>query len=333
MVTAQTTQVSLADLSRCGDRPWLLEEEQNVDPNARKTNASIAEQVDRALWNNDVLRSTDYGQIHVDVKDHIVFLSGHVISTTNQQRAKEAARQIPGVLGVKSYLVADDQLVRVVAGALGKIEHVYGVKFFTGVQNGVVGLHGEVGSATVRNLAEKYAADIPGVRGVINSVQAPGFDSGAEDQRFFQPVIGEQIYFRDGLSGKVQSVIIHPNNRRVVAMVVRGRYSNTQRDPRFLTYGDYQTPERLVVILMSAIRYLTKNSGFLHIASTEVAKYRDFDPASFTAPREDWTPPYPYCVEDVLFPVEAVDQMNDAESELAGPSGLSLWSQPAIIQS
>src|SRR3972149_10315302 len=66
---------------------------------------------------------------------------------------------------------------------------------------------------------------IPGVRGVINSVRAPGVDLEAEDQRFLQPVIGEQIYFRDGLLGIVQRVIINPNNRRVVAMVVRGRYS------------------------------------------------------------------------------------------------------------
>jgi hypothetical protein len=30
----------------------------------------------------------------------------------------------------------------------------------------------------------------------------------------------------------------------------------------------------------------------------------DFDPASFIAPSTDWTPPYPYCPDDVLFLVE-----------------------------
>jgi len=47
-----------------------------------------------------------------------------------------------------------------------------------------------------------------------------------EDQRFLQPVIREQIYFRDGLLGMVERVINNPNNCRVVALVVRGQYSN-----------------------------------------------------------------------------------------------------------
>ncbi len=304
MVAVQTTQASLAEFSRCDDQPLLSVEEQNVHPVADKADASIAEKVDRALWNNGVLRSTDYREIDVDVKAGVVFLSGHVISASNQQQAEDAVRTIPGVLDVKSYLVPDDNIMREVAGALGKIEHVYGVKFFTGVQYGVVGLHGEVGSATVRSLAEKYAANIPGVRGVINSVRAPGVDLEAEEQRFLQPSIGEQIYFRDGPSGKVQRVIINPNNRRVVAMVVRGRFSNPQQDPGFLAYGEDQLPERLITIPMSAILFLTKSSGFHQIDTTEAAKYSDFDPSFFTAPREDWTPPYPYCPDDVLFPRE-----------------------------
>jgi hypothetical protein len=206
----------------------------------------------------------------------------------------------------------------------------YGVKFFTGAQNGVIGLHGEVDSAAMRSLVEKYAANNPGVRGVINNVRAPGVDLQEEDQRFLQPSIGEQIYFRDGLSGRVHKVVINPNNRRVVAMVVRGRYSNSQRDPRFLTYGEDQTPERLIAIPMSAIRYLTKSSGFLTIDSAEAAKYGDFDPSCFTAPPEGWTPPYPYCPDDVLFPAESVEDKNQMESEPAILPALFLWIQPAI---
>jgi len=155
-------QASLAEFSRCNDQSLLSVEEQNVHHLADKVDASIAEKVDRALWNNGVLRSTDYREIDVDVKDGVVFLSGHVISASNQQRAEDAVRTIPGVLDVKSYLVPDDNIMREVAGALGRIERLYGVKFFTGVQYGVVGLHGEVGSATVRSLAEKYAANFPG---------------------------------------------------------------------------------------------------------------------------------------------------------------------------
>ncbi len=287
-----------------------------------RVDASIAEKVDRALWKNGMLRSTDYGEIDVSVKDSIVFLRGHVISTSNQQLAEDAARTIPGVLGVKSYLVPDDKIIREVAGALGKIEHVYGVKFFTGARNGIVMLNGEVSSTNVRSLAEKCAANIPGVRGVINNVRAAGVDLKAEDQRFLQPSIGEQINFRNNVSGKVERVIINPNNRRVVAMVVRGRYSNSQKDPRFLAYGEDQTPERLVVIPISAMRYLTKSAGFLKIDSAEAARYSDFDPSRFIAPRGDCTPPYPYCPDEVLFPVESVEEMNQTESELASMPSL-----------
>jgi hypothetical protein len=54
---------------------------------------------------------------------------------------------------------------------------------------------------------------------------------------------------------------------------------------------------------METIRYLTKVSGFLQIDSHERSRYQDFDPAYFFAPGPGWIPPYPYCPQDVLFPV------------------------------
>jgi osmotically-inducible protein OsmY len=330
MLEAQTTQTSLAEFSRCDDPSWLPVEEQKVQDKKDNADKSVAEKVDRAFRNNGMLRSTDYREIDVVVKAGIVFLSGHVISTSNQQIAEAAARSIPGVLGVKSYLVSDDKIIREVAGALGKIEHVYGVKFFTGARNGVVVLNGDVSSINVRSLAEKCAANIPGVRGVINNVRAPGVDLKADDQRFLQPSIGEQIYFRNDVCGKVERVIINPNNRRVVAMVVRGRYSNLQQDPNFLAYGEDPTPERLVIIPISTMRYLTKSAGFLKIDSAEAARYSDYDPYRFIAPRDDWTPPYPYCPNEVLFPVESVEEMNQTESEPVIIPAIFPWIQPAI---
>lgn len=35
--------------------------------------------------------------------------------------------------------------------------------------------------------------------------------------------------------------------------------------------------------------------------------YSDFDLSGFIAPDKAWTPPYPYCPDDVLFPVESVE--------------------------
>jgi osmotically-inducible protein OsmY len=331
MLAAQTTHESLAEFSRCDTQSWLTVEEDKIHLKTDNADAFIAEKVDRALWNNSVLRSTDYKGIDVAVKNGIVFLIGHVISTTNQQRAEAAARMIPGVLGVKSYLVSDDKITREVAGALGEIEHIYGVKFFTGVRNGVVLLNGEVSNTYVRSLAEKCSANIPGVRGVINSVRAPGVDLKAEDQRFLQPMIEEQIYFRDGLLGTVQRVVINPNNRRVVSMIVQREISNPPSVLGSLMSGKTLPPERLVIIPMNIIRYMTKSSGFLHIHSAETARCKIFDPALFIAPEKAWTPPYPYCPDDVLFPVESVEDMSQTEHVIS-PT-LLLGSLPVSISS
>lgn len=322
MVATQTNLADLTKFSRCDDRSSLPVEEQHLLRKPDRTDAAIAEKVDGALWN--------YGKIDVAVKNGIVFLSGHVITTTIQHRAEEAARTIAGVLGVESDLVSDNKLTLEVAGALGKIEHTYGVKFFTGVQNGLVVINGEVSSAEVRDLAEKCAAGIPGVRGVINAVKAPGVDLQVDDQRFLQPSVGELIFFRDGLCGTVQKVIMNPNNRRVMAMIVRGRYPNSPQDSKSLMYGEPPVSERQVAIPVSAIRHLTVSSGFLHINSVEAASYSDFDPACFSAPGEAWTPPYPYCPDDILFPAEAVGEMGKMEGDQAFIPALFPQTLPSI---
>ena len=40
----------------------------------------------------------------------------------------------------------------------------------------------------------------------------------------------------------------------------------------------------------------------------------DFDPADFFTPTKDWKAPYPYCPDDVLFPIE----QQDAENRILG---------------
>jgi hypothetical protein len=187
---------------------------------------------------------------------------------------------------------------------LGNLEHTYGCKFFTGASHGVISLNGIVSDENVKLLAEKSVASNPNVRGVINHVSVSGTESELTDQPFLQPTIGEIIYFLDGISGVVKQVIINPNNRRVVAMTVWGQFADRRQEPKSLNSAEAQSPERLVVLSMELVRYLTKVSGFLYINSNERERYTDFDSASFRAPNVDWTPPYPYCPDNVLFPVE-----------------------------
>ena len=55
------------------------------------------------------------------------------------------------------------------------------------------------------------------------------------------------------------------------------------------------------------VLYLKGVSGFLYTQSSDRPRYLDFDPGIFVAPAPDWQPPYPYCSEDVLFPIEYLD--------------------------
>jgi hypothetical protein len=115
----------------------------------------------------------------------------------------------------------------------------------------------------------------------------------AQDHRFLQPSIGSEISFRDGPIGIVQQVVINPDNRLVIALTVKGNKDSS-----------YQLPGEQLVIPISAVDHLTNNSGFLSIRSTDDTKYQKFEAANYITPGDDWVPPYPYCPNDVLFPVE-----------------------------
>lgn len=265
------------------------------------TDAALTREVDRALWDDEVLRVTDYHEIDVQVIEGVVTLSGHIMGMMNQDRIVNAIRKVKGILGLRIHLVADDKLMLKVSLALSPIEHVEGNHIFAKVQNGVVVLSGKVISIDVRTLAEQSVSSIPWVRGVINTIAAPGINLDAEDQRFFQPAIGEEIFFRDSLYGIVKQVVINENNRRVVDMIIQGKFPDMQWNYSTMSDGDTQAADRLAVIPVDVIRYLTSSSGFLTIDSTDTTRYKDFDPASFVDPSADWVPPYPYHTENVRF--------------------------------
>lgn len=296
MFPLKTPIIKPEEYSRCEER------RQNKKPEAiQKTDLVIKQLVYHALWADDVLRSLDYLEIDVHVKNGIVHLSGHIASTNNQARVYRAIQTVPGVLDIKNKLVLDDTLTMEVASSLGMLEHAYHCKFFTGASHGVISLNGTVMNQRVKLLAAKHVAAHPSVRGVINKIHAAGAETGSNDQVFLQPTLGENIYFLDGISGVVKQVIIDPNNRLVVAMTLLGRFTGQPNR------GEGRPAEQLIVLRMSAVRYLTRDSGFLYIRSDQKDHYADFDPAGFVVPNKEWIPPYPYCTEDVLFPVASRD--------------------------
>jgi osmotically-inducible protein OsmY len=332
MFPAQISVINPDDFSRCDER-----RQQATDPGKslspiQKTDAALKESIYHAFWKDDVLRAIEYDEIDVHVKNGVVHLSGHIVSTTSQSRIINAIRAIPGVLGIQDNFVLDDKLIRQVAASLGNLEHTYGCKFFTGASHGVVSMGGIVRDHTVKLLAEKQAASNPNVRGVINDVRVAGVEAGLKDQPFLQPTIGETIYFLNGISGIVKQVIIDPNSRRVIAMTIRGNFTDQHYEINLLTDGKTPPPEHLIVVPMNEVRYLTKVSGFLHINSDERNRYTDFNSASFGAPNVAWVPPYPYCTDDVLFPIEPRDLENVSQQVFQSPFTVAskeqlLWEQ------
>jgi osmotically-inducible protein OsmY len=303
MYKEQVLPTNLDELSRCEERMQMTDYGKSLSP-TQKTDAAIHENITNALWKDDVLRALDYYEIDVHVKNGIVYLNGHIVSSASQSRIKNAIRAIPGILEIKNNLVLDDKLMLEVAASLGNLEHTYGCKFFTGVSHGVVMLHGEVSNMDVRTSAEQCAASHPQVRGVINNICIPGVGLGIQDHHLVQPPIGKKIYFRDGVSGIAKQVVIDPDNRRVVAITIQGTFDESRRNLTYSNLSSGQLAEQLLVIPMRVMGHITKNSGFLTIQSTDSANYQEFDASLFSAPNIDWLPPYPYCPEEVLFPVE-----------------------------
>ena len=271
-------------------------------PNDR-TDANLTEDADHALWADRVLRDTDYHQIDVHVNDGVIVLSGHVGNSMSQWRAEKAVEELPGVYGVRNYLISDDALIFEVEKALAPLNYPQRSGLFAKVENGVVVLFGEVSSTEVRNQAEQYIANLPWVRAVLNDIRVTGTAQEGGYQRFLQPLIGKELYFHGGPSVTIRQVVINPHNRCVIGMVVLGQFSEQQRGWNQAAGSEKSAPERLVVIPAHAILHLTSSAGFLQIRTTDTDQYQDFDPTAYQSLPEDWLPPYPYCPDEVLFPL------------------------------
>jgi osmotically-inducible protein OsmY len=303
MFPAQVTKLNSDKFSRCEEPASKTHPGKRFSPD-QETDSAIRESIQHAFWKDDVLRAIEYNEIAVHVKSGIVYLHGHIVSTTSQNRIENAIRAIPGILGIQNNLIRDDKLTHEVATSLASLEHTYGCKFFTGAAHGVVSLNGIVSDANTKLLAEKCVASHPNVRAVINNVHIEGDEFPLPSQPFLQPVTGETIYFLDGILGMVKQVIVNPNNRRVIGMTVWGPFADSRQDPKSPNRVEACSPDCLIVVPMDVVRFMTSVSGFLSINSHEREQYQNFDANSFRTPNVDWTPPYPYCPDQVLFPAE-----------------------------
>ena len=131
-------------------------------------------------------------------------------------------------------MVSDDKLTLEIAGTLGEMEKLEGCKFFTRVENGLAVLGGEVSSLELRDQAEKRVSEIPEVRGILNEIMFQEKHQNRYEQRFLQPIIGAELYFKDGVSVTIRKVVINPHNRLVIAVVALGQIEDRLLTDQYL---------------------------------------------------------------------------------------------------
>lgn len=122
MFPAQMPGINPGKFSRSEERRQMTGDGKNPGL-IQKMDAALKENIYHALWKDDVLRAMEDDEIDVHIKNGVVYLKGHIVSTTSQSRIENAIRGITGNLGIKNNLVLDDKLTLEVAGSLGILEH------------------------------------------------------------------------------------------------------------------------------------------------------------------------------------------------------------------
>ncbi len=119
------------------------------------------------------------GNIHVEVKDGVVTLSGLTDNFADQMACEEAARKMPEVAGVVQNIELrlppkskeeNLEIARRCANALDLNRYVPHERLDVIVKDGCVFLKGEVDSASERQEAESTIRKIPGVNSVTNEI-------------------------------------------------------------------------------------------------------------------------------------------------------------------
>jgi hypothetical protein len=104
----------------------------------------------------------------------VLSLYGKVELEAQKQEVDEALRNLPGVIDVMNFLVAEDELLNDVNAlierlrAAGKLDGAKNLSVL--VENYIVSLYGEVPSPQMKHMLEREITGIPGARVVINHI-------------------------------------------------------------------------------------------------------------------------------------------------------------------
>lgn len=253
----------------------------------------------QALWEDTILRRTEYRQIHVEVENGIAYLSGYVSSPSMSAGAEKAALKADGIWKVENRLTIDSEIKLAVSQAIGKDQRTRKARILVGVNNGFVTLTGQAPDLAARTAAQEQAVAIPEVRGVLNSIRVPGVNLDTGDQRALQPAVGLDIYATDNKIGIVEKVVIDPDSRLVTAILANAVFPDPSPSGLNWRWNEHHYFERKIIIPIETVRNQTSASVVLNEKSAIVAGFSDFDAGMYSPPPHDWEPPYPYKRGDV----------------------------------
>jgi osmotically-inducible protein OsmY len=113
-------------------------------------------------------------KVFVEREGVVLSLYGKVEMEAQKKEVEANLRQVPGVLDVMNFLVAEDELLNSVNAVIdglkssGKLEGATDLSVL--VENGIVSLYGNVPSTSMKYLLEREISGVPGARVVINHI-------------------------------------------------------------------------------------------------------------------------------------------------------------------
>ncbi len=254
--------------------------------------------VEEALQREELLRVLAV-PVRPEVVDGVVRLRGHVHSRALAARAEEVARSVPGVVEVCNELVVDHELLQQVVASVQAdpaTRHLAG--YSLRVRDGVVELTGSVPSLEAARALERAIARVPGVRGIANHMT--GLDVPPTWRQVVQPEVGRPVYATDQELGRVEAVVVDPDNRRVQAVVVAGEFP----DAGVLPFAAGPLWERRVVIPLEDVERVTPGGVFLRVHAGEAAERPDLREEDYPPAPPSWVPPFPYGSGQVRWPAK-----------------------------
>ncbi len=140
--------------------------------------AQVLDAAEAAVEETVTISSTAWSahpvKVFVEREGVVLSLYGKVELEAQKEEVEARMRQVPGVLDVMNFLVAEDELLNAVNTAIenlrssGKIEGASDLSVL--VENGIVSLYGNVPDISMKYVLERDISAIPGARVVINHI-------------------------------------------------------------------------------------------------------------------------------------------------------------------